>query len=194
MKRQPVAQAGRRKLVVEPFIERDHAKPRRHVQRQPVTLDSRLPRVHRRNDMDISSGRYSFGHRQDQHATIGLGEQPPLGDGAPGPQRRIEIEPAQQAAVSDVQRHMFQRLRLRQGTAQQRQPSLAHRTRARAQQHAGAERIDREQLRGNGRVGPCRVHAKTSAMARSTRTVEPASSSGLRRRRWRKAGGAMRRR
>ncbi len=37
-------------------------------------------------------------------------------------------------------------------------------------------------------------HAKTSASARSTRAVEPDSSSGLRRSRWRRAAGAMRRR
>ncbi len=186
MKSETIADRYRRQLIFEPFVQRDHAEPGRHPQRKPVTLDDRLPRIHRGGDMYGRRGRQPFRHRHHEHPAIGFRQQPAFGHRPSGEQGRVEVEPTEQASIGNMQRQMFQRLRDRQCRAQHRQPALANRAGARADQNAtGADRIDREQLRRGRRIGPGERgrHPNTSAMARSTRTLEPASSSGLRRRR-----------
>ena len=78
MKRQTIAQRRRSELILESFVQRDHAETRRHPQRKPVALDDRFPRIHRGGDMHGGRGRQPLGHRQHKHAAIGFGQQPAL--------------------------------------------------------------------------------------------------------------------
>ena len=51
MQRQPVTQGGGSCFIVDAFIQRDYAEPRRPAQRQAVALDQRLTGIHRRGEM-----------------------------------------------------------------------------------------------------------------------------------------------
>ena len=107
MKSETIAERCRRKLVVEPFVQRDHAEPGRHPQRKPVALDERLPRIHRGGDMHRRRGRQPLRHRHHEHAAVGFRQQAAFGNRPSGEQGRVEVEPAEQASVGNVQRQML---------------------------------------------------------------------------------------
>ena len=100
------AERRRRKFIVEPFVQRDHAEPGRHPQRKPVALDDRLPRVHRRGDMHRRRRRQPFRHGEHEDAAVGFREQAAFGDGPSRQQGRVEIEAAEQASIGNMQRQM----------------------------------------------------------------------------------------
>ncbi len=212
--RQPVDQgSGRRRIVTLAFVESDHAEPGRRLQRRAVALEAHLAAVHHRRQPSRHLGRQALGHRHQQNAAIAVGQQAALGDRPTCLQRGGQIEPAQQAAVGDVGGHAAHGA-LAQQALRQGQPPIAHRTGTGMHRHtAQAHRIDGEQRGAALRVAPARslrvaaglvgvAHGRhrptqaapnSSPSARSTRDDEPASSSTLRRSRWRNAEGATRR-
>ena len=168
--------------------------------RQAIALQMHFVLVERRAQVGCHVGAAALGHGQQQHAAVGARQQPGQGHRPTGAQGGGEIETAEQGAVAGVVRHAQPGRGGGQQGFGQGQPVSAQLAGRRSQRHAAqTHRVHREQRRGQHRVGRQRgtladVHAgSSSATARSTRVDEPALSSGLRRRRWRRAGAAMRR-
>ncbi len=201
----PIAHAieqglGRALVVALAFVQGDDAEPRRHFHREPVARQSDDAPVERRGD-PRGDPRAALGHRQHQHAAIRLCDNPGFGDRSAGAQRRCYVKPAKQSVVGDVGRRTTQRCA--GGSASTRRPSQASRTGpgpARTMTPFPT-RIDGEQRPRRGSRAARALQPSLGALmrqtsparARSTRTAEPASSSGLRRRRWLSAIGATRR-
>ena len=200
MEGQAVEKRVRRILLrLNAFIKGNDAKARGCDETQPIALNGDFASIHGGGDMGRGAGRHALRHGSDDHAAVCLCKQSTFGNRSPGVQGGGQIETAQQAALGDVDRKPFQRARRAQVLGEILKPGIADRTRARPHRHAPkAECINGQKGSRQKRVIPNRGHAviahqpKCSSSARSTRTVEPESSSGSRRKRWRKADGATR--
>ena len=84
MKGQAVHEAGWGLLAFDALIQRHNAEPR---VRQPVRRHDSAAVQHRRQSRR-RPGRQALGHRQQQHAAVGLGQQAALGDRPAGGERR----------------------------------------------------------------------------------------------------------
>ena len=189
----PVHQRLRRALVIAlALVEGDHADPRGHLHREPVALQIRSrPCRAPRKSAPLSLGA-ALRHGQHKHASIRLRNHP-------GARRRAVPRAASPRCPAHpaIGRLRYWRGARRTGapvgSASSKRASQASRTGPGAGPHddAVSDRVNRKHGRGEARAPPgrCglvrRAHAgNISWKARSTRTAEPASSSGLRRKRW----------
>ncbi len=174
------------------FIERHDPDAMRLPRR--IALPCRLDPVSIKRGGEARCGRAAlpFGHCENQHAAMRLRDQPRFGDRSAGAQRGGEIESAEQTIVGNIGRRPAHRRPGGQIGAQQIEPRVARRPGRGAKRHAGQKGIDCEKRRRDARPRPgvlalrgrCAGHApRVSSIARATRIAEPASSSGLRRRR-----------
>ena len=131
-----------------------------------------------------------FGHRQQHQSAIGLRQQTALFHDTALRQGDGQIDAAQHAFMVDVVRHALQ---VDAQVLQLREPGLPHRPKTRLQPHAAQTHgIDLQTQERSLRLVPGVQHqASTSSKLRCTRSPEPVSSNGLRRKRWRNASGAM---
>ena len=134
--------------------------------------------------------RQSLCHRQKQQGGKRLCQHAWLVNGAPGMQCGTQVEAAQETFAVGMARYTPQ---CGMQAGELRQPFVTHGAVWCTQPHATqSARVDTERSRGPQGIVPCQVHApSTSSSARCTRMPEPVSSRGLRRKRWRKAKGAM---
>ena len=153
--------------------------------------------IQRRSHFGGQPRAHSFGHARDQHALIDLVQQPTLLHRPSSSEAQRQIEAAQQPVIVDLRGQTPPRRARRLSMLQGRQHVVACRAgRAAQMQAAQARRVHSQQPSGAGGVVVLRVvqveaqRAHSSATARSIRSVEPVSSSGLRRSRWRSAGAA----
>ncbi len=192
----------RRFLVALAFIERNHAEPRGMRDGSRLALHMHGARVHDKPEPRSKSRLHALAGRHDQITAVHVGEQAALCDGLAVRQRCREVETAEQTLVGGVERELTEGNVVRQDAAQEFDPLIAHRPIFRADDNAAeADRVYGEQRgRHDGllperpfrRRFPAAVqhHPNVFCKASSTRTVEPASSRGSRRRRWRSEGGA----
>jgi hypothetical protein len=89
------------------------------AERQPVALGPDHALVHGGGDRRDGRARRSLGHGEDQDTAIGGRQQPTLGHGPAGRERRREIEAAQEPVLADMQRHPADRCFGRQQDTQQ---------------------------------------------------------------------------
>ena len=181
------ADGGRRSLVVASFVERDEAEPRRAFHREAVALQHCPCRAPRQAARRPEATRSAIASTRTPPSACAM--TPGSATGRPAawsPRCRAR----QQSVVGN--RAGIDEWASGGSASSKGEPGVTHRTRAGPHDDAGSERVDGKQGRcevgarpgGGGRAR--RAHAgKISSKARSTRTAEPASSSGLRR-----AGGS----
>ena len=135
--------------------------------------------------------RWQFvGHRQEHHALVRLCQQTGVRDDAALRQGERQINTAQQTLVVDVVWHALQ---VQPQMLQLLQPSLSRGAITRVKPDAAqAHRVHLQTQERALRLFPGVLHqASTSSKLRCTRSPEPVSSKGLRRKRWRRASGAI---
>jgi hypothetical protein len=181
-------------VVALPFVEEDEADPRRRPRGQPVALRPDLAGVQGGGEAGGGAGREALRHRHDHAPAIRLGQEAGLGDGAPGGQGRGEVEPAEEAVVGDARRHPAEGPAGSEFAGETVEPEVPHRAGPGPDDDTAANlRIGGDEARHAQGAGPGGAHrARRSSTARATRAVEPDSSRGLRRNRWRRAEGAIR--
>ena len=202
--RHPLRERRWRPLVrFDPVVQRDHHEPRIATQRHAVAFDNDITGIERRGDPRGGGVGQALGHRQNDRPAIRLGEQADPRHRDAARQCRGQVDPAEQPLVIDMHGNAADRRIVGQRIAQRRDDRVTPIV-ATAQNQAAQPGIDRAQPRGEDRIGERigrvlarRIHAAlsflaSSSSARSMRTVEPVSSSTLRRRRWRSASGATR--
>jgi hypothetical protein len=158
--------------------------------------------VERLAEADGEARRAAFGHGEEEGG--GVREKAARADEVAGGERGGEVHAAEELVVGDG------RVDLAAGQGErveERHVAVADGPGAGAEPEAAqAFGVHREEGEGERRAAPgvvwggvghsaaSAVGPKSSSTVRATRVVEPASSSGSRRRRWRSAEGAMRRR
>ena len=180
------------------------SKPTRaaRTRRKSIAFDGDLMGIERRGKFCRKWRSHPLGARDHDHAAVAVGQHAALKHRTAGPQRRSQIEPADQPVVGDRQWQFSERRRCREaGSRQMRDQPVARRSGADRAAEVRPRPPDRRQRCRRPMPRRSRCHAlarghapNNSATARSTRTVEPASSSGSRRSRCRRADGATRRR
>ncbi len=147
---------------------------------------------------------HALAGRHDEVAAVHVGEQPALGDRLAVGEGGREVEPAEQAFVGGVEGQLAERNVVGQDASEKLNPLIANGAIHRAHGDAAKpDRIDGEQRRRHHGFVPERAlgsrrrfrlavlhHPNVFCKASSTRTVEPASSRGSRRRRCRSDDGA----
>ena len=198
-------------VVADTLVQRNHGEPCRRAHRQTVALQHHLARIEGHGETRRGAGTDALGHRQLHDPAVGLDQQTTLGHRSAGAQGRGQVQTAEQTPIGDMQRDTPQRRAGRLQVAHDRQPLIADRTGERAQRDpACPDRIHGHEGRCKHGIPPARnpgLAARTlglrlrhrrrtahspnnSPTARSTRLVEPDSSSGSRRRRCRSAEAA----
>ncbi len=101
---EPLEQGLGRTFVVDAFVQCDEDEAGLQPFGHAVAFDTDRAVLKRACQSRGDAGVQPLGHRCDQDAAVCLGQQSLLQDPLARPQRRREIEPAQQAVVADAGR------------------------------------------------------------------------------------------
>ncbi len=154
--------------------------------RNAIPFDPDKPGIKGSHERGHDIGGQAFRHGGKQDSAVGFGEQARGCGHPPGRERPLKIKPAEQATGIDAGRNFPERNARGKRRAQEGLEAVADRPCPGPHDHdAQPCRIPCEQSCCKRRVSPTRppvAHAaRISVSARSIRTEEPVSSSGLRR-------------
>ena len=156
MEGQAVTQGFRQMLVLpHPLVQGDDTQAGVAAGGDTIPLQDHLTTVEDGGEVGGGGPLQALGHGQFHHPAIGLGEEATLGHGPAGAQGGSQIEPAQQAALADMERNLESRAAGGQQAPGQFQPAIPHRPGQGAQDHPSrAGGVDGEQGRGQGGILP----------------------------------------
>ena len=134
---------GRSLIVDAAFVQRSDHETRGCAAGHAITFDHDLTRLTGRRKPSSSKRTQSFGACNDDSTAVGSGQQALLHHGSTGPERRDQVETAEQAIVMHVGGNPAHRGASWQQRLEQVEPCVAHWARACAHAGTAACRIER---------------------------------------------------